>query len=224
MAHGGEARIATDRARTNGLRLVEQARAVGSAVRAGELLGSVRAEIALCEAELGRMEGSSTPEAWTETAISWEWLAMPYPAAYARYREAEALLAQRESRTGAADRLLAARDSAEVLGARPLLQAIDAVARRARLDIDAAAKRHRAKEEAPTAGRALGLTARETDVLALVAAGKTNRQIAAALFVAEKTVGIHMTNILGKLGVRNRFEAAAIGERAGIRPGEIISE
>jgi DNA-binding NarL/FixJ family response regulator len=113
---------------------------------------------------------------------------------------------------------------AAALGARPLLQEIVAVARRAHVDIDAAATRHRTKEAGPTAGKALGLTARETDVLALVAAGKTNRQIAAALFVAEKTVGVHMTNILGKLGVRNRFEAAAIGERAGIRPGEIASE
>jgi class 3 adenylate cyclase/tetratricopeptide (TPR) repeat protein len=223
-ARGGEARIAAERAGTNGLRLVEQARAVGTTPRSGELPASVRVEIALCEAELGRLEGTSTSEAWGETASSWEALAMPYPAAYARYREAEALLSQRESRTDAADRLLAARDMAEGLGARPLLEGIDAVARRARVDINAAAVRQRAEEEAPTAGKALGLTARETDVLALVAAGQTNRQIAAALFVAEKTVGVHMTNILGKLGVRNRFEAAAIGERAGIKPGEIASE
>jgi DNA-binding CsgD family transcriptional regulator/tetratricopeptide (TPR) repeat protein len=224
MAHGGEARIAAERARTNGQILIEKARAVATAVGPGPLLASTRAEIALCEAELGRLEGSSTPQAWANAASSWEALAMPYPGAYARYREAEALLAERESRMGAADRLLAARDAAETLGARPLLQQIEAVARRAHLDIHAAAIRLRTAAEGPTAGQTLGLTARETDVLALVAAGKTNRQIAAALFVAEKTVGVHMTNILGKLGVRNRFEAAAIGERAGIRPGEITSE
>jgi ATP/maltotriose-dependent transcriptional regulator MalT len=223
MARGGEATVAADRSRRRGARLIEQARSVGSAVQADGLVGGLRAELVQCEAELGRLTGSASPKVWAETAASWEGLAMPYPAAYSRYREAEALLARRESRIAAVDRLLAAREAAMALGARPLLGAIEALARRARLDIDEAASRHAAEERAPTAGRELGLTSREVEVLALVVDGRTNRQIAATLFVTEKTVGAHMTNILGKLGVRGRLEAAAIGEQAGIRTREDTS-
>jgi DNA-binding NarL/FixJ family response regulator len=55
---------------------------------------------------------------------------------------------------------------------------------------------------------AYGLTAREREVLAAVAAGRTNRQIAVALFISESTAGVHVSNILGKLGAATRTEAA----------------
>jgi DNA-binding NarL/FixJ family response regulator len=57
------------------------------------------------------------------------------------------------------------------------------------------------------------LTARETEVLNLVAAGHTNRQIGAQLFVSEKTAGVHVSNILRKLGVTSRVDAAAVAQR-----------
>jgi DNA-binding NarL/FixJ family response regulator len=56
----------------------------------------------------------------------------------------------------------------------------------------------------------LGLTPRETEVLRLVAAGRSNRQIANELFIATKTAGVHVSNILTKLGVTSRTEAAAL--------------
>ena len=59
----------------------------------------------------------------------------------------------------------------------------------------------------------LGLTSREAEVLALVAAGKTNREIGAELYVSEKTASVHVSNILRKLGVSSRVEAAAIAQR-----------
>jgi DNA-binding NarL/FixJ family response regulator len=62
----------------------------------------------------------------------------------------------------------------------------------------------------------LGLTAREREVLALVAAGRTNRQIGEALFISEKTAGVHVSNILGKLGVASRGEAAAVAHQLGL--------
>ena len=62
----------------------------------------------------------------------------------------------------------------------------------------------------------LGLTAREREVLALVALGRTNRQIAEELFISENTAGVHVSNILGKLGVTGRGEAAAIAYRLGL--------
>ena len=61
-----------------------------------------------------------------------------------------------------------------------------------------------------------GLTARELAVLRLVAAGRTNAQIGAELYISPKTAGVHVTNILRKLGVTNRVRAAALAERAGL--------
>jgi DNA-binding NarL/FixJ family response regulator len=60
------------------------------------------------------------------------------------------------------------------------------------------------------------LTRRELDVLRLLAAGSTNAQIGAELFISPRTAGVHVTNILRKLGVANRVQAAALAERAGL--------
>ena len=61
-----------------------------------------------------------------------------------------------------------------------------------------------------------GLTAREREVLALVAEGYTNKRIAETLFISESTAGVHVSNILGKLGVATRTEAAAVATRLGL--------
>jgi DNA-binding NarL/FixJ family response regulator len=99
------------------------------------------------------------------------------------------------------------------LGARPLDAEVKALARRARLDL--ALPTPAAASPVTPAGQ-LGLTAREVEVLALVAAGRSNRQIAQALFISPKTVGVHVSNILAKLGVAGRVEAAAIAHRLGL--------
>ena len=70
--------------------------------------------------------------------------------------------------------------------------------------------------EAPSAAAALGLTRRETEVLALVAEGRTNRQIGQELFITPKTAGLHVSRILAKLGVTGRVEAAAVAHRLGL--------
>jgi DNA-binding CsgD family transcriptional regulator len=62
----------------------------------------------------------------------------------------------------------------------------------------------------------LGLTARELEVLALVGEGQTNQQIADALFISPRTASVHVSNILGKLGVGGRVEAALIANRVGL--------
>ena len=62
----------------------------------------------------------------------------------------------------------------------------------------------------------LGLSARESEVLALVAAGRTNGQIAQELFISPKTASVHVTHILDKLGVSSRIEAAMLAARAGL--------
>ena len=62
----------------------------------------------------------------------------------------------------------------------------------------------------------LGLSAREAEVLALVALGRTNGQIARELFISPKTASVHVTHILDKLGVSSRIEAAMLAARAGL--------
>jgi DNA-binding CsgD family transcriptional regulator len=62
----------------------------------------------------------------------------------------------------------------------------------------------------------LGLTPREADVIRLVAAGRSNQQIADELFITRKTASVHVSNILAKLGVGGRVEAAAVAHRLGI--------
>ena len=96
-----------------------------------------------------------------------------------------------------------AHDMAVSLGADPLRALIEAFARRARLSVAAA--------ETPTAFR--GLTPRELEVVAILGVGATNREIAEAMYISEKTASVHVTNILRKLGVSNRNQVVAIAHR-----------
>ncbi len=96
-----------------------------------------------------------------------------------------------------------ARATAHDLGARPLLDALTGLGSRP----------VRASSAAAGAGT---LTARETEILGLVAQGRSNGEIGKQLFIATKTVSVHVSNILGKLGAASRTEAAAIGRREGL--------
>jgi predicted ATPase/DNA-binding CsgD family transcriptional regulator len=171
---------------------------------------------AVVQAELRRLEGRRDPGSWAAAAQAWEGLAQPYPAAYARWREAEALLLASGSRDRVQTLLREAYATATRLGAWPLGAEIEGLARRGRLSLvrdDAPAPR--TSEESSPLGR-LGLTVREQEVLALVAVGLTNRQIAETLFISPKTATLHVSNILSKLGVTNRVEAATIAHRLGV--------
>ncbi|MET0578101.1 MAG: response regulator transcription factor, partial [Ilumatobacteraceae bacterium] len=97
-------------------------------------------------------------------------------------------------------------------GAAPLLARIEAVSRRTRIGVDAPAPR---VLTAATIDH-LGLTPREAEVLSLVAAGRTNREIGELLYISEKTASVHVSNILRKLGVRSRVDAAAVAQRLGV--------
>ncbi len=167
-------------------------------------------------AEAARVEGRSEPAAWRAVAEAWEAFERPYFAAYAHWREAEAALGAGD-RTAATDALRLAHSGAERLGARPLRDAIEALARRARISLSAPpdGTPEPAVDEDP-----FGLTPREREVLALVADGRTNRQIAERLFISESTAGVHVSNIIGKLGVATRGEAAAIAFRLRLVPAE----
>ena len=93
------------------------------------------------------------------------------------------------------------------LGAGPLREGVEALARRGRLDLG--------EVPVPSDGAA-GLTPRELEVLRLVAAGRSNQQIADALYISRKTASVHVSHILAKLGVHTRVEAAAAAHRLGL--------
>ena len=170
-------------------------------LRAGQASGSVDAAsrvqdpLAACDA----------------AAAAWEQLAQPYPLADALLRGAEAALAAGD-REGAAQRLRRATDLAGPLGAGPLLQEARDLGRSAGIR-PARAVRNR-EPAAP-----LGLTAREFEVLRLVTAGRSNPEIAAQLFISPKTASVHVSNILAKMGVTSRGEAAAAAHRQGLFDG-----
>jgi len=177
---------------------------------------TVQANLRSAEAEWSRVTGPGDPERWAESARAWEALGYPWQAGYARWRQAEALLAQGAPRADAAAALARALALADGLGARLLVAEIDALGRRARIEL-AGPPGGGAPDDpagaATTATDELGLTPREREVLALVADGRTNRQIAEALFISDKTASVHVSNILAKLGVANRGEAAAVAHR-----------
>ncbi len=169
----------------------------------------------LARAEHDRARGAARPQAWADAAAAWDRLERPPLAAYCRWRLAEALLAAGASRAEASVPLRGAHAVAARIGARPLAAELELLAQRARLDLAppeaSAPGTKRALEEA------LGLTPREADVLALMARGYTNREIATTLVISVKTAGVHVSHILRKLDAPNRLEAAAIAHR--LAPG-----
>ena len=211
--------------------VAERARALGDAEAAAEAVRRATAALARAkteegvlstagwigdaEAELTRALGESSPAAWARARETW--LSMerfPY-AAEALWRQAEACLRLAE-RDEAAALLSAARAEAGEMGMRWLTDEIEALARRARLRLDVEGAPAGAAPAPVDDDEALGLTPREREVLGLLAAGATNREIGEALFMAEKTASVHVSRILAKFDVRSRTEAAAVAHRLGL--------
>jgi DNA-binding CsgD family transcriptional regulator len=165
--------------------------------------------LARAEAEWTRLEGRSDPDRWAASADAFGYGCV-YEQARSRWRLAEALLAagRRDDALAAAR---AAHASAVQLGADPLRAEVEALARRARLDLGPGIELHDG-----LAGLEANLTPRELEVLRLVSAGRSNQQIAEALFISRKTASVHVSNILAKLGVHSRVEAAATAHRLGL--------
>ncbi|GAA2604549.1 LuxR family transcriptional regulator [Streptomyces roseoviolaceus] len=172
-------------------------------------------------AELQRAEGRSTPDTWSRVVTAFEPLERPYDLARVRYRLAESLLTGggEDERDRATELLRLAHAVARHLDARPLAESATALAQRARLPLAPASEPALAPADP---AEALGLTSRERDVLRLVAVGHTNRRIAEELFISPKTASVHVSNILAKLGVSGRGEAAAVAHRLGLFPAESL--
>jgi DNA-binding CsgD family transcriptional regulator/tetratricopeptide (TPR) repeat protein len=171
---------------------------------------------ALFRGERSRLEGRSDPAQWQAAAAAWLALGRPYPAAYAQWRQAEALLASGAPKAKAEETLRAVHAVAVRLEAVPLRRELELLAQRGRVRLAAPAEPAAAEPQVPSVAASLGLTRREAEVLALVAEGRTNRQIGQALFITPKTAGVHVSRILAKLGVAGRGEAAAVAHRLGL--------
>jgi DNA-binding CsgD family transcriptional regulator/tetratricopeptide (TPR) repeat protein len=176
-------------------------------------VATIPAERATRDGERGRLAGVSDPAVWHASAKTWEDLGCPHRAGYAWWRHAEATLLAGEPPTAAAVSLRAAAAAAD--GHAPLLSAIHALAERARIPLDTTPVTAVAPQPHPDAAP-YGLTDRELVVLRLLADGRSNPQIGAALFISPKTASVHVTNILRKLGVSTRVQAAALAERASL--------
>lgn len=162
--------------------------------------------------ELLRAKDRDTVADWTAVEEAVRPLERPYLLARARHRLTEAMLASGGDRDSAAALLRDAHATADRLGSRRLREDLELLAQRARLPLTPDTPPAPPVPEADPA-EALGLTSRERDVLRLVAAGSTNRKIAEELFISPKTASVHVSNILAKLGVAGRGEAAALAHR-----------
>jgi DNA-binding CsgD family transcriptional regulator len=177
-------------------------------------VGTIPADRTDWNAERTRLAGSSDSAAWEAAGKSWQALGCPHRAGYAWWRQAEAQLEAGLPTAAAAAALRAAGAAAE--GHAPLLAQIQALAERARILLSqppATPARGSGQASEPTP---YGLTPRELAVLRLLARGRTNAQIGAELYISPKTAGVHVSNILRKLGVSGRVQAAALAERAGM--------
>jgi DNA-binding CsgD family transcriptional regulator/tetratricopeptide (TPR) repeat protein len=159
--------------------------------------------IAVVLAERSRIDRTD-PELWEAALAAMRRRVQAEYEMYAQFRLAEAHVAHGNSDRATAE-LGAAYERATRLGAEPLADDMRSFARRTRLRLPGVA--------APAVNL---LTARETDVLGLVAMGLTNREIGKRLFISEKTASVHISNLMAKLGVTNRTQAVHVARERGI--------
>jgi DNA-binding CsgD family transcriptional regulator len=159
-------------------------------------------------AERSRLADEPDPAAWQAATEAWSAIGRRYEAAHSGWRWAQAIAASHGPRDALERVLTEARARAADIGSTHLVEVCEALARRSRLVLPGM------RDDDGSAFP--DLTPREREVLALVADGRTNRQIAQELFITDKTASVHVSNILSKLGASNRGEAAALAHRAGL--------
>ena len=170
--------------------------------RGGRLGPEGRSWLARAHAEHARLVGRNDPELWREAMREFGY-GYRYEVARNRWRLAEALT-ERGDRAAASGEAGTALAEAREMGAEPLVAAVEAFGRRARLEL-------------PGSRVVIGvLTDREEEVLRLVAQGLTNRQVGERLYISAKTVSVHMSNVLGKLGASGRAEAVSVAHQRGL--------
>ncbi|GAA1975467.1 helix-turn-helix transcriptional regulator [Kitasatospora viridis] len=170
----------------------------------------------LAEAELARAGARDTPAHWAAAVERLRSTGLPYPLVLALHGAGGAAAATGE-REAAAELLREAAELAERLGDRWLRGELDRLLHRLGAN-RGAPEGARAEPSEPEGPAAFHLTPRETDVLRLLTEGRTNRQIAEELFISPKTASVHVSNILAKLEVSGRGEAAALAHRLRLFP------
>ncbi|MEA2147268.1 MAG: hypothetical protein QOG59_2855, partial [Solirubrobacteraceae bacterium] len=189
---------------------------VGRGLVAADPLPEALLNVELASLEAARAAASASASEWADLAERWAQHGCAFPVAYCRWRQAELTLSGGGARGDVPAVLARAHAVAVELGAAPLQREIEDLARRARIALDAAVETAPEASEASSAAERVGLTARELDVLRLMAGGATNREIAARLYISQKTVTVHVTRILAKLDARTRVEAAGVAQRLGL--------
>ncbi len=165
------------------------------------------------------------PTRWTQVVAQWQLLDCPYPAAYAQWRLAEELFGVR-ARVQGTRALAAALRTTTRLRCTPLETSLRTLARHAGVPAEdlqettAESETPRRASADPSAALPVPLTPRERDVLQFLTEGFSNQQIARRLFISESTVSVHVSHILGKLGVSNRLQAASAAQRLNLFPPE----
>ena len=170
----------------------------------------VCAFVTTSDAELTRLDGQRMAGPWSLAVRAWQDAGDPYQEAYTRWRLAWALVKDRSGRAEASRHLAWARDTAARLGALPLGRAVQRFATQARLPLASA------KPPEREAALIAALTARELEVLPLLAAGRSNAEIAELLVISPRTVGVHVSRILHKLGADRRAQVGDIARRGGL--------
>ncbi len=170
-----------------------------------------QAHVRSWKAERAAYAGEPQAELWGEAAEAWAALEHPLPALYARWRQAEVLL---HAKLEAASLLREADAAARLLDARLLQAEIRSLAQRARIDL--APPEESSQPHLVEGWERLGLTARELEVLLLLADGRSNKEIGEELFISAKTASVHVSRILMKLGASSRVEAAGIAFKQGL--------
>ena len=166
------------------------------------------------DAEASRLDEPDA-DRWNAAAAAWAVASEQYPMAYCEWREAQAALATPSRRADGVRAATTAWSRARDMRADIVVSQLERLAQRARIPLNV---------DEPTAtlsahsqiAEDLGLTAREVEVLDQLARGRTDRQIADALFISKKTVSVHVSNILRKLDAGNRVDAGEIGQRVGL--------
>jgi ATP/maltotriose-dependent transcriptional regulator MalT len=161
-------------------------------------------------AETSRLDLASDPDLWAEAVAQWQALRRPVAAAYSLWREAEARLDSGVDSHGTAT-LRAAHQEALRLEFTVLVDEVERLAGWHRVDLVQVST-----DPPSTALDAYSLTPRELEVLRCLAAARSNQEIADLLFISVKTASVHVSNILRKLDVSGRREAARVAHRLGL--------
>jgi DNA-binding CsgD family transcriptional regulator len=181
-----------------------------------QVVGAVqRAHRLLFDAYLTTAKDGGSRAVWEGTWAAWQEVGDPFWRSRTLIGLSEATLADRADRGQVVGWLEQAADLADGLRASTVRAEVELLCRRAGIALPAAQGASGDDPDTTLRSR-LGLTSRELEVLRHLADGATNQDVASALFISPKTVSVHVSRILAKLGLTNRTEAAALAHRLGL--------